>query len=103
MGLSDDDTITALDDQKREYKVRLAGIDAPEMAQPFVMRSKQSLKDLVYDKTVELVTQKRDRSGRLAGKVARHGKDVNLEHVSRGMAWHYRAYADEQATQDRER
>jgi len=30
VGVSDGDTITALDEQKRQHKIRLDGIDAPE-------------------------------------------------------------------------
>jgi len=30
VGVSDGDTITVLDDQKRQHKIRLDGIDAPE-------------------------------------------------------------------------
>jgi endonuclease YncB( thermonuclease family) len=34
-GVSDGDTITVLDGQKRQYKVRLDGIDSPESNQDF--------------------------------------------------------------------
>ena len=42
VGISDGDTITVLVD-RREVKVRVAGIDAPEKKQAFGQRSKESL------------------------------------------------------------
>ncbi len=43
VGVSDGDTITVLDGDKRQHKIRLSGIDAPEKGQAFGERSKQSL------------------------------------------------------------
>lgn len=103
VGVADGDTVTVLDSAKQQRKIRLDGIDAPEKAQAFGERSKQSLSDLVYGKTVEVDTHKRDRYGRQVGKVLLQGKDVNLEQVTRGLAWHYKAYASEQTPQDQER
>lgn len=102
VGVADGDTITVLDADKVQHKVRLTGIDAPEKKQPFGNRSKQSLSDMVYNKTVTVVTDKRDRYGRELGKVLAGGKDVNLEQVRAGMAWHYKAYERTQPANDRQ-
>lgn len=101
IGVSDGDTITVLDSSKTQHKVRLAGIDAPEKAQAFGNRSKQSLSDLVYMKDVTIETNKIDRYGREIGKVIHNGADVCLEQVKRGMAWCYRDYRYEQSPEDR--
>ena len=101
IGVSDGDTITVLDASKTQHKVRLAGIDAPEKAQAFGNRSKQSLSDLVYMKDVTIETNKIDRYGREIGKVIHNGADVCLEQVKRGMAWWYRDYRYEQSPEDR--
>ncbi len=90
VGIADGDTITVLDADKVQHKIRLAGIDAPEKKQPFGNRSKESLSALAFDKTVNVETSKRDRYGRQIGKVLVNGRDVNLVQVERGMAWFYR-------------
>lgn len=102
VGVADGDTITVVDDERQQHRVRLAGIDAPEKRQDFSQRSKQSLSDLVYRQQVMVETGKTDRYGRLVGKVIANGQDVNLEQVLRGMAWHYKAYQREQSPPDRQ-
>ena len=47
VSVADGDTVTVLDADKIQHKIRLAGIDAPEKAQAFGNRSKESLSDLV--------------------------------------------------------
>lgn len=61
VGVADGDTITVLDSDKVQHKIRLAGIDAPEKKQAFGNRSKESLSDMVFDKTVNVETEKRER------------------------------------------
>ncbi len=98
--MADGDTITVLDANKVQHKIRLAGIDAPEKKQAFGNSSKESLSDLAFDKTVNVETGKRDRFGRQIGKVLVNGRDVNLVQVERGMAWFYRQYKREQSPND---
>ena len=98
VGIADGDTITVLDANRQQHKIRLAGIDAPEKAQPFGDRSKQSLSELVFDKQVVVESNKQDRYGRSVGKVLVNGMDANLAQVNTGMAWWYRDYAKEQLT-----
>ena len=102
VGVADGDTITVLDADKVQHKIRLTGIDAPEKRQAFWTYSKQSLSDMVYNKTVTVETVKRDRYGRELGKVLADGKDVNLEQIRAGMAWHYKAYQRDQSAADRQ-
>ena len=52
VSVADGDTVTVLDADKVQHKIRLSGIDAPEKAQAFGNRSKESLSDLVFSKTV---------------------------------------------------
>ncbi len=54
VGVSDGDTITVLTDGRESIRIRLAEIDAPEKSQAFGQRSKQSLSDMVFSKTVRV-------------------------------------------------
>jgi endonuclease YncB( thermonuclease family) len=78
--------------EKRQIKVRLTEIDAPEKSQAFGQRSKQSLSDLVFDKQIRVEQQDIDRYGRVVGRVYAGGLNVNAEQIRRGMAWVYRQY-----------
>ena len=102
VGITDGDTITVLAAGNIQEKIRLAGIDAPEKAQPYGQASKQALSDQAYDRQVIVDWTKRDRYGRIVGKVMIGGSDANLGQVRRGLAWHYKQYAAEQAPADRE-
>lgn len=74
----DGDTITVLAAGNVQYKIRLAGIDAPEKKQPFGQRAKEQLSELVAGKAVEVETEKKDRYRRPVGKVIADGRDANL-------------------------
>ena len=50
VGVHDGDTITALTDDKRQLKVRLHGIDAPELGQPFGQASKRALSSVRWSR-----------------------------------------------------
>jgi len=102
VGVTDGDTITLLDTSKTQHKIRVAGIDAPEKKQPFGQRSKESLSALAYDKDLTIEWTKKDRYGRIIGKlIDRQGRDLNLEQVRAGLAWHYKKYDKEQSPEDR--
>jgi endonuclease YncB( thermonuclease family) len=92
----DGDTLIVLTPEKRQIKVRLVEIDAPEKSQAYGQRSKQSLSDLVFGKQIRVEQQDRDRYGRVVGRVYAGGLVVNAEQVKRGMAWVYRKYARDQ-------
>lgn len=100
--IADGDTVTVLDATKTQHRIRLQGIDAPESHQAFGTQSKKSLADMIFDKDVTVIYDKTDQYGRLVGKILLNGKDVNLEQVKAGMAWHYKEYEREQSPEDRE-
>lgn len=100
--VADGDTITVLDAQHEQIKVRLAGIDAPEKSQAFGSVSKKSLSDMVYGKIVTVVYTENDRYGRVIGKILIDDTDINLEQLKKGYAWHYKQYQKSQSPSDRE-
>ena len=101
VGVTDGDTVTVLDEQRQQHKVRLAGIDAPEKRQPFGSRSKEALSDKVFGKTVAIEWNKLDRYGRIVGKIVVDARDVNLGQIEAGLAWWYQKYSSEQSVADR--
>ena len=101
VNVADGDTITVLVNNNTQYKIRLQGIDAPEKAQPYGQKSKQSLHQLVHSKQVIVEYQKKDKYGRTIGKVLLNGTDICLKQIELGMAWHYKQYESEQSHQDR--
>ena len=103
VGVSDGDSLTLLDAEKRQHKIRLQGIDAPEMKQAYGQKSKESLSKLVHNKAIKVHWSKKDRFGRTVGQVMLGDIDICLEQVRRGMAWHFKNYQDEQSAEDRER
>lgn len=103
VSIHDGDTLTILVDNKRQERIRLAGVDAPERGQAFGEVSRQHLASLVSGKQVVVEWRKRDKYHRIVGKVLLDHKDVNLEQVRAGLAWHYRMYMSEQSMEDRQR
>ncbi len=103
VSVHDGDTITVLDATKRQHKIRLAGIDAPELSQAFGRVSRQHLADQVAGRTVVIEWTKRDKYQRLVGKVLLNSRDINVTQIEAGLAWHYKKYATEQSPEDRQR
>lgn len=85
--ISDGDTLTLVDENKRQYVVRLAEIDAPERGQPFASQSRRSLSALCLKKSASVEWKEQDIHKRYLGHVTCAGIDANAEQVRRGMAW----------------
>jgi endonuclease YncB( thermonuclease family) len=90
--IADGDTLTLLTSDKRQIKVRLAEIDAPERSQPYNEKAKQALADKVFRQMVTVEIVDRDRYGREVGKVYLDGDNVNMQMVAEGHVWVYRQY-----------
>jgi endonuclease YncB( thermonuclease family) len=85
------DTITVLVD-KKQVRVRLVDIDAPELGQAFGRNSRQSLAGMCAGKTADVEDTSKDRYGRTLGRVACAGIDASGEQVRQGMAWVFARY-----------
>lgn len=74
---------------------RLAGIDAPESAQPYGTRAKQALAQLIGKHTCVLVPIDTDRYGRTIAFLWIANRSVNRAMVERGAAWFNSEFASD--------
>lgn len=81
----DGDTVTANCNGSR-VKVRLAGIDASELKQRYGHESRDALRDLVFQKQVEIRRLKGDRYRRDISVIVVNGRDVSSTMVEGGHA-----------------
>lgn len=79
-------------DDPKEVRVRLEGIDSPEFGQPFHGQAKRYLSDLCLGKDVTLQPIEEDRFGRLVARIFVGDRDVRLELLRAGLAWHFVRY-----------
>ncbi len=90
----------------RSYRVRLDGIDAPEMKQvclsadgvPYQcgIQARDEMKDILSGKDIICRSKGVDRYGRTIARCIAGGVDVSQEMVRRGWALPYRGYASEE-------
>lgn len=91
VSVHDGDTITVRTTET--IKIRLDGIDAPEIKQAHGQASKQALSDLVFGKDVTITPKSKDRYGRTLATIKADGRDVGYQLVVTGNAWWYTQYA----------
>nr|DAP00288.1 MAG TPA: nuclease-like protein [Caudoviricetes sp.] len=101
VSVHDGDTITILA-EKEQIKIRLFGIDAPELKQPYGKKSKQFLSNLIARQIVEVKENGNDRYGRTIGTVFLNGEDINAQMVENGYAWAFRKFSKKYAPQESE-
>ena len=91
--IADGDTLTVLDRDNVQHKIRLSGIDAPEKSQTFGTKAREALASKVFGKEVLIaVEDHRDRYGRELGDIFFDHRSVNTEMVQEGFAWRYVRY-----------
>ena len=90
--VADGDTVGLLDANKKQHRIRLDGIDAPESGQAFGTKSRQALNNDVYGKEVLVVYENSDQYGRILGHIYLKDRWLNYDQLVRGMAWHYRHF-----------
>ena len=101
--MHDGDTIHVTDARGRLHRIRVQGIDAPEMDQAFGVDAKRYMRRRVLGKDVTVDVAARDIYGREVGLVLCDGKDVGLAEVRDGLAWFDAPYANELREDDRAR
>jgi endonuclease YncB( thermonuclease family) len=98
VGVSDGDSLTVrLAGNKQVIMIRLHGIDCPESGQDFGNRAKQFTSSLCFGKAITYRQVDIDRYGRTVATVfLEDGRELNLEILMAGFAWHYKQYSDRQ-------
>jgi endonuclease YncB( thermonuclease family) len=87
------DTIEVLRDNRRE-RIRLNGIDCPEMGQDYATNAKQAASDLLLGIEVTLHTHSKDKNDRtIADVLLPDGSNVNQQLVRDGWCWWYPKHA----------
>ena len=87
----DGDTVLLVREGQHEpVKLRIEGIDAPEICQPGGAESRDAMVLLALRKSVQVVDHGQDVYGRQIGRLSVNGVDLGAEMVRTGMAWAYR-------------
>lgn len=92
--VADGDTFTMLVEGNKKVKVRLYGIDCPEMKQEYGETAMQHLTVLIgfHHDSVRVIKKGKDKYGRIVG-IAFTGKtNINERMLEKGLAWHYTTY-----------
>ena len=95
IGITDGDSIVVLTEDKQQIKVRLEGIDCPEMHQEFGFRAKQATVGICFGKEVLIEKIGMDRYGRTLAFVYVGDTCVNKYLLEIGMAWHFKKYSSD--------
>jgi len=88
----DGDTITVIDRARGRMKIRIYGIDAPELAQPYGSQAQGLTYRMLLRQEVRGWTVAMDRYGRDVAVVTVGGTDVSEALVQAGLAWVYPGY-----------
>lgn len=78
---------------RRKIRVRMYGIDAPELKQRYGREAKKYLENLILGKKVDLKVLYEDKYKRKIAKVYYRGKEINLEMLRSGNVWFYEYHA----------
>ena len=96
--VTDGDTLILVTSEGTKLKVRLYGIDAPEIrhkevpGQPYGREAKDALTELSLGRRVTLEILDIDTHRRMVGIIRVSGVDINREMIRSGFAWAYRRY-----------
>ena len=100
--ISDGDTFIVEDEQGKRTTVRIHAIDAPELSQEFGKESREALRAMIANQQVEAREHNKDQYRRSVAQVFLNDKDIGLEQVASGNAWHFKQYEKEQPAEERQ-
>lgn len=98
--ISDGDTFIVESSNGERTSIRIHAIDAPELSQTFGKESREQLRALIANQTVEVRKHNIDQFRRIVGAVFLNGKDIGLEMTSGGYVWHFKQYQKEQSPEE---
>jgi len=98
----DGDTVTAVDASGRRQRIRLVGIDAPELDQPMGRQARAALAARVEGRALAVEGTARDQHGRLLAILWAGDSNVNQSLVADGWAWAFTGFGDDDALVDLE-
>lgn len=91
--IADGDTVTLLDKNKKQIRIRLYGIDCPEKGQDYYQVAKNYVSNAIFNKEIKVEVINKDRYKRSVGIIwYDDNKNLNLELVEQGLAWHYKQF-----------
>lgn len=93
VSVTDGDTVKIACPDGQCRRIRLYGIDAPEIKQDGGVLARDYLNGLLGAGMVQVTSCGSDRYGRIVGKIYCGGRYVNRAMVVAGLAWHYVPYA----------
>ncbi|EAJ1461816.1 thermonuclease family protein [Campylobacter upsaliensis] len=82
-----------------KLKIRLYGIDAPELKQAYGKEAKEYLSALVLKQEVGLIIENKDKYDRFVGTLFLKGQDINKEMVKNGYAHAYESFSKKYLTE----
>jgi endonuclease YncB( thermonuclease family) len=92
VGVYSGDTIVISTNTSKQLKIRLEGIDCPELDQDYGDSAKMTTVSLCFKKDVRIDKVGIDTYGRTLAYVYVGDVCLNKELIRLGMAWHYKEY-----------
>uniref|UniRef100_A0A0E0R382 TNase-like domain-containing protein n=1 Tax=Oryza rufipogon TaxID=4529 RepID=A0A0E0R382_ORYRU len=86
--------ISCSDDEvlARKYRIRMRGIDAPELKMPYGKESRTALVKLIGGKSVKIYVYDLDQFGRYVGDIYCNNLFIQEQMLKNGHAWHFKTY-----------
>jgi micrococcal nuclease len=96
VSVADGDTVRIrLDGTGRVIRVRLEGIDAPEIGEPFSNQARNAARVLMFDRKVQVKAADVDNYDRLVARVIVDGTDSSVELLRAGLACHFTRFEND--------
>lgn len=92
--VSDGDTVTLTDNNGKKYKIRLNGIDCPEMNQEYGNEARKYVEKIASGKYADVDVIGKDQYNRILGILYIGKLNVNETLLKNGMAWVYKYNKD---------